>query len=69
MPCDIATVKAEACASGIAFLSPTELLVVMAQSLATADAETLLEEACASGISKLSEQQLLVIIAQSLCAV
>lgn len=68
MPCDLATVQADACASGIADLSPTQLLVVLAQSLATGDAETLLEEACASGISALSEKQLLVIIAQSLCA-
>lgn len=68
MACDVPTVLADACTSGIAALPDHLLLVVLAQSLATGNAETMLEAACESGIAALPDKQLLVIIAQALCA-
>lgn len=68
MACNLTTVLADACTSGISKLPDRQLLIVIAQSLATDTAEAMLEDACDSGISALSDKQLLIIIAQALCA-
>lgn len=56
-----------ACASGISCLDERDLLIVIAQSLASgSSANELLTAACESGISCLGNKDILVAIAQAL---
>ena len=65
MACNVAQVKAAACASGLACLSERDLLIVIAQTLASGQTATqLLAAACASGIACLDDRLLQVVITQ-----
>lgn len=75
MPCDLTTVQADLCVSGIGKVTdPITLLQIIAQNTAEASGEAditpaaILARACTSGIGKVtSEITLLTVIAQNLC--